>query len=217
MQVGAPKMVLAVPTFYVAREIKVRLSFDSELCLLVTDLKLNQKGILCKGIGIGDRSARTISLVVTEFVIDTDFTLNLRWKILEVVIESHDGARVQIVAHLRIGIELFIHDNRFPVLEGSIRNKILPEEIPCPPLHTRGSVSAALDHVRAGSLRWGADCGLVGSVMPLPPLALHHQAGKVSRRIAEIKSIPVEGSFPAPIDSRIGIVALSCQYRKTEK
>ena len=190
---------------------------DSRCRLLVTDLKLNQKGILCKGIGIGDRSARATSLVVAKLVIDTDFTLNFGWKILEIVVHSHDGARIQIVTHLGIGIELFIHDNRFPVLEGSIGNKILPEDIPCPPLHTWGAVSAALDHIHAGSLRWSADSGLVGPVMPLPPLALHHQAGKVARRIAEIKPVPVEGSFSTPIDGGIGIVALSRQHRKAEK
>ena len=58
---------------------------------------MNQEDILCEGIGIGDRSARAIPLVVTKLVIDRDLTLDLRWKILKVVVKSHDGARVQNV------------------------------------------------------------------------------------------------------------------------
>ena len=71
--------------------------------LLVTDLKLNQKDILCEGIGIGDRSTRASPLVVAKLVIDRDLTLDLGRKILEVVVESHDGARVQIIAQVVLG------------------------------------------------------------------------------------------------------------------
>src|SRR5580765_7728726 len=134
--------------------------------LLITDLKLSQKDILCEGIGIGDRSTWASPLVVAKLVIDRDLTLDLGRKILEVVVESHDGARIHVIAHRGTGVELFIHHNRLKVLERPIRYKILPEDIPCPPLNARGSVTAALGHVRTGSLSRGADSGLIGSIMP---------------------------------------------------
>src|SRR5512138_3327712 len=129
--------------------------------LLVSHLKLSQKNILCKGIGIGDRSTGPSPLMVAKLIIDRDLTLDLGWKILEVVIKTHDGARIHIVAQRRTGIKLFIHYNRFIVLKWPVRNKILPQHIPCPPLDTRRSVSPALDHIRTGSLSWSADGGLV--------------------------------------------------------
>ena len=94
--------------------------------LLVTDLELNQKDILCESIGIGDRSTRASPLVMAKLVIDRDFTLDLGWEILEVVVESHDGTCVHVIAHRGAGIELFIHHNRLKVLERPIRNKVLP-------------------------------------------------------------------------------------------
>src|SRR4029079_17611246 len=112
---------------------------------------------------------------------------------------------------------MLTHPRRLIVLKGAIRNKILSEKIPCPPLDTRGSVSTALDHVQTRSLSRGADRGLIGSVMPLPPFALHHQSRKVARGIAEINSVPVKGSFPTSVNFGIRVVALSRQYRKTDK
>ena len=64
--------------------------------------------------------------MVAKLVIDRDLTLDLGRKILEVVVESDDGARIQIIAHRGAGVELFIHRDRFKVLEGSIRNKVFP-------------------------------------------------------------------------------------------
>ena len=88
--------------------------------LLVTDLKLSQKDILCEGIGFGDRSTRASPLMVTKLVIDRNLTLDLGRKILKVVVESHDGARVHIIAQVGIGIKLFVHHHRLKVLEGPI-------------------------------------------------------------------------------------------------
>src|SRR5262249_44055422 len=113
-------------------------------------------------------------LVVAKLVIDRDLTLDLGWKILKVVVESHNGACVHIIADAGAGVELFIHGNRLKVLKRPIRDKIFPEDIPCPALNSGCPVPAALCYVPAGSLSWGADSGLIGSIMPLPPLALHH-------------------------------------------
>jgi hypothetical protein len=74
MQVGTPKLVHADQISWRLIDQGPPVWLDSRCRSLVTDLKLNQKGILCKGIGIGDYSARAISLVVAKLVIDTDFT-----------------------------------------------------------------------------------------------------------------------------------------------
>jgi hypothetical protein len=62
---------------------------------------LGQENILREGIGLAIvvRITRACTLVVTKLVIDRDLTLDLGWEILEVVVEPHDGARIQIVAH----------------------------------------------------------------------------------------------------------------------
>src|SRR6185503_16486055 len=85
-----------------------------ELChsLLISHLKLSQKDILCEGIGIGNRRTWPTPLMVAKLVVHRDLTLNLGWKIFEVVVESHDGARIHIIAQRCTGIKLFIHHNR---------------------------------------------------------------------------------------------------------
>jgi hypothetical protein len=187
--------------------------------LLVTDLELNQEGILRElilTIAVGART-RAAPRMVAKLVIDFDLSLDLGWKILEVVVQSDDRARVQIIAYLGVRIELFIPHNRLKVFERPIGNIIFPVDIPCPPLNTKGSVSAANGLGETGSLSRGTDSGLIGCVMPLPVLTLQHQAGKVARIIAEINTVPVHRSFPTSVDVGIVIIARSRNHRKTNE
>src|SRR5262249_29493050 len=116
-----------------------------------------------------------------------------------------------------IGIEPVIHHHRFKPFEGPSGDVVLPQDIPGPPLHTRRCISAASRHVETGPLSRHSDRGLVGSVMPLPILALHHESRKVARSIAEINTVPVKVPFATPIDLSVGIIAFSSQHRETHK
>src|SRR5262249_23941117 len=105
--------------------------------------------------------------------------------------------------------EPVIHDDWLEVLERSARYKILSKDIPCSSHHSGGCVAAALGHVQASSLSRDTDRGLVGSVVTLPILTLHHEPWKVARSVAEINPIPVRRSFPTPVDLCAGIIAFT--------
>src|SRR5262249_17822824 len=163
------------------------------------------------------RRSWTGARMMPKLIIDGDLTLDFRGKIFKVIIEPYNRTIVQILAQLGIGIEPVIHDDRFKVLQWSARNEIFSKHIPRPSHDSRGSVAAALRHVKTGSLRRNADRSLVGSIVTLPILTLHHEPGKETRSIARINPVPVKRSFPTSIDLRIGIIALSRQERKTDE
>lgn len=83
--------------------------------LLITYLELHQEGVLSERIAIGHRRAGSGSLMVAEFVIKHDLALDLGRQIFEVIIQPHDGSGEHIIRHAGIGIELLVHDNRFPI------------------------------------------------------------------------------------------------------
>ena len=64
--------------------------------------------------------------MVTKLVIELELRLYFRRKIFEVVVKSHDGAIVQVIARAGIGIEPVIHYNRFKPFEGPLGDVVLP-------------------------------------------------------------------------------------------
>ena len=175
-----------------------------------SDLELDEECILSEGIkGRIVRHARSVSLVVPEFIIELNLRLDFRWEIFKVIREAKNGSRVQVVGHTGAGVELFVHDGRFPVLKGTVGNQIFGQHVPRTSLRAGGSGSTADRLVEAGPVSRPTDRGLVGTVMALPPFALHHESRDNFRGIAEIQPVPVERSLAASVDIGIGVVRLA--------
>src|SRR5215203_5701170 len=85
------------------------------------NLELHKEGILRErvGSGIESRCPRTCpqSGVMPELVIELDLGLDLGREILEVIGQTKDRSRVQVVRHLGVRIELLIHEGGLKIFQ----------------------------------------------------------------------------------------------------
>jgi hypothetical protein len=100
--------------------------------------------------------------------------------------------------------------------KGTVGNQIFGQHVPGTSLGAGGSGSTADRLVEAGSVSRPADRRLVGTVMSLPPFALHQEARDDFRGIAEIEPVPIEGSLAAPVDIGVGVVRLALNGGKAD-
>lgn len=99
--------------------------------------------------------------MVPELIVELDFGLHLRWEVLKIIIETDDVPGVLIVRQSGIGVEFFIHVDRFEVFERPFCKEIFRQNIPGLSVCTRRTGATAGGLVETISIGWGPYGGCI--------------------------------------------------------